>query len=282
VTLLLGWPAHAVSTRAAGEVPGARARTAPSPSGEDGTPGFTAGHRAVYSAGRTLERSARRLREWTGTRATKLDSDPFAGSAAEGLYDLLFADAGDRSAPASPPLDRAIADTSDRASLRSLAGDSSAESRKRILAFRRLDALDPAEHQERPPFLGVVVEIGLDEGLDVLAAYVDGSVRYLNHAGSPFISEDSPAIRPEVTALLGAAEPVARAIGPWKEPRRPAPEKGMLRLTFLVGGEIRFGEGRITAHSVDPMGGPVFVAATRLLTNVATKFAHPPPGLVGR
>jgi hypothetical protein len=50
----------------------------------------------------------------------------------------------------------------------------------------------------------------------------------------------------------------------------------MLRLTFLVGGEIRFGEGLITALSVDPMGGPVFVAATRLLTNIATKFAKPP------
>jgi hypothetical protein len=211
-----------------------------------------------------------------------LDSDPFAGSASEGLYDLLFADDPDRFAPVAAPLDPAVGDSSDRAALRSLASDPSAESRTRILTFRRLDALDPPERQERPPFLGVVVEIGLDEGLDVLAAYVDGSVRYLNHAGSPFISEDNPAIRPEVTALLAAAEPVARAIGRWEEPRRPAPGKGMLRLTFLVGGEIRFGEGRTAALSVDPMGGPVFVAATRLLTKIATKFAKPPRDLAGR
>jgi hypothetical protein len=150
----------------------------------------------------SMERAARRLLEWNGTRATKLDSGPFAGGAAEGLYDPLFADDPDRFAPAGVRLDPALGERSDRVSIRALADDSSAESRTRILAYRRLDALDPAERQERPPFLGVVGEIGLDEGLDVLAAYVDGSVRYLNHSGSTFISDDSPAIRPEVTALL--------------------------------------------------------------------------------
>ncbi len=37
--------------------------------------------------------------------------------------------------------------------------------------------------------LGVVVDMGLEEGLDTLAGFADGSARYLNHSGSAIVWE---------------------------------------------------------------------------------------------
>ncbi len=192
------------------------------------------------------------------------------------MYELLFADRLEAFAEGMREVVPALfAEPADPSAVRAIADDGSAESRLRVLAYRRLAAMSRAIGEGSSggrttappdlPLLGVIVEIGLDEGLDVLAVYADGRIRYLNHAGGMTVVEGDPAFEPGAKALLAAAEPVARAIGPWEELRRPQPGKGVLRLTFLVGGEIRFGEGPIEALSADPMGGPVFQAATNLL-----------------
>ena len=197
---------------------------------------------------------------------------------AAALYDLAFADDEARfRAGGGSPLDPGLAPGASAAATRALAMNPDAESRLRILAFRRLAGRPaagddpPVPLPSPPPLLGVVVEIGLDEGPDLLAAYADGRVRYLNHAGPVAVVEGDPTFRPAVDALLAAAAPVATAIGPWEGPRRPPPRAGVLRLTFLVGPEIRFGEGPIDVLSRDPMGGPVFAAATRLLRAVTDR-----------
>src|SRR5215472_12275269 len=52
-------------------------------------------------------------------------------------------------------------------------------------ALRELDVLVPADVSKL--VLGVVVEVSLPEGLDVLAAYADGSARYLNWSGAAVV-----------------------------------------------------------------------------------------------
>jgi len=205
---------------------------------------------------------------------------PYGDPGRDKLYGLLFADDLEAFRPSgilSGPWATLFAARPDRDVLAALATDTAAESRIRILAWRRLAVLGTAQ-PTAPPLLGVVVEVGMDAGLDALAAYDDGRVRYLNHAAPAAILEADPSLAGAVRALLAAATPVAAAIGPWEDPRRPPPGSGMLRLTFLVGGELRFGEGPIDILGRDPMGGPVFAAAGRLLEAVAARVAGTKPG----
>jgi hypothetical protein len=205
---------------------------------------------------------------------------PYADPGRDKLYGLLFADDLEAFRPSgilSGPWATLFATRPDSDALAALAMDETAESRVRILAWRRLAAAG-ASVPAGSPLLGVVVEVGMDDGLDALAAYEDGRVRYLNHGAAPAIFEGDPTLTEAVRVLLSAAGPVATAIGPWEEPRRPPPGPGVLRLTFLVGGELRFGEGPIDVLGRDPMGGPVFAAAGRLLEAVVERVTPIKPG----
>ena len=72
--------------------------------------------------------------------------------------------------------------------------------------------------------MGVVVEAGLPDGLDVLAAYEDGTARYINFS-EKIIIWDTPTTESEalITELFNAGVAVVNNIGPWEGPRRPAP-----------------------------------------------------------
>lgn len=194
---------------------------------------------------------------------------PYGGDGRDTLYALLFADDG----AAFRGTEVAFGPEAGFETLGRLAADTTTESRIRALAFRSLRALDALPGEL--PLLGVIVEVGLAEGLDVLAAYADGRVRYLNHAGGSTVIEAPEVVASQVGALLVAAEPVAMAIGPWLEARRPPPGTGVLRLSFLVGDELRFGEGPTDVLARDPMGGPVFAAASRLLLRLTELQANP-------
>ena len=146
-----------------------------------------------------------------------------------------------------------------------MAADEDAESRLRVVAYRRLKAAgSPAA--ANAPLLGVIVEIALDEGLDTLAAYADGRIRYINHAGGMTIVEEGSPLRAQVDGLLLASQSVVARIGPWEGDRLPPPPAGQARLTFLVGGDIYFGQAPFEALAADPMAGPVLSTATALLT----------------
>jgi hypothetical protein len=122
--------------------------------------------------------------------------------------------------------------------------------------------------------LGVIVEVPLDGGLDVLAAYADGRVRYINQSGKIAIFEGGP---PEVQAsakqLVAASTGLVSRIGPRDRARLPPPVAGHIRITFLVSDGLYFGEGSFKAMQADPMAGPIVRKATELLVLVA---AQPP------
>lgn len=117
--------------------------------------------------------------------------------------------------------------------------------------------------------LGVVVEVTVDGAHDVLAAYADGSARYLNHAGGATILDDVPeAVVPLVANVLAAGQALADRIGPWTEPQLPDLPVGSMRLTMLTRGGPRFGQGADDVLGADPMAGPLLGAATELLVAI--------------
>jgi hypothetical protein len=176
------------------------------------------------------------------------------------LYNLLFADDVD-----AFPMVSASATTE---ALTNVAEDDGVESRLRVVAFRRLaqrGVLPPAQ----PPLLGTIVEIGLHEGLDTLAAYADGGARYINHAGGVSMVEGGGPLAAQVEAVLLTSKPVVAAIGPWQGQRLPPPSTDEARLTFLVGGQLYFGQGPFDALASDALAGPVLATATALLSTIA-------------
>lgn len=151
--------------------------------------------------------------------------------------------------------------------LRDIAATSGLEPRHHLQAWHLLRELgvQPAQDVGKQ-VLGVVVEVPVDGGPDVLAAYADHSARYLNHAGGVVVWE-----RPDdrldrlIDALLAASSSLVQQIGPWDGPRPPPPRKEHARLNFLTPSGLHFGEGPFGALAGDPMGASVINAATLLM-----------------
>ena len=80
----------------------------------------------------------------------------------------------------------------------------------------------------------VIVEVPLEGGLDVLAAFSDGGVRYMNQTGKLAIFEGVPSLQPAVANLYKESQAIVSRIGPWNKERLSPPSKGNIRLSFLV------------------------------------------------
>jgi hypothetical protein len=153
------------------------------------------------------------------------------------------------------------------ASLRAVLALPGAESRQTLQAWHFLRELGEAPPPgEAKRVLGVVLEVHIDAGLDVLAAYADRRARFLSHGGSTIVWETrDPAMDRLIDALLRAGQTVTDRIGPWTEPRRGPPAKGDVRLNFLTPSGLHFGEGGFDVLDRDPMAHPVIVAGTQLM-----------------
>jgi hypothetical protein len=203
-------------------------------------------------------------------RAPPPTFSPYENTAANAIYNLLFCDRREsfRARQGKPTGWQHLLFTEppNVPGLRNLAGDASEEGRIRYLAFTRLrEAGAPVTPKI---LLGVIVEVALSDGLDTLAAYSDGGVRYINHSGKMVVVEGVDMFRPLVHRLFEAAEPVVARIGPSDQPRRPPPDKGSARLTFLVSDGLYLGEAQVQLLQRDALAGPVFREATQLLTKV--------------
>ena len=195
---------------------------------------------------------------------------PYRDDAANHVYNLLFCDEARLFAPAgrtATEWQRTLYEAPSSEGVRKLAQDASAEGRVRLLACSWL-----REHGVPTPpreLLGVVVEMALDGGLDTLAAYRDGGVRYINQSGKMSLLEGPmPQLTPLVEKLFEASRAVVARIGPWDKSRLPPPQRGHVRLTFLVTDGLYFGEGAMSAFQRDAMAGPVIHAAGLLLQQV--------------
>ena len=197
---------------------------------------------------------------------------PYSQSEMNVIYHLLFCDDPTlfRPKPETQPAawqSVLFSDTPDSNAIRGLAEDPSQETRCRILAYNwlRLNqfAVDGKE------LLAVIIEVPLERGLDVLAAYADGRIRYINQTGKLAVFETSPPnVGAQAGKLLAAGRVAIAKIGPWDRPRLPAPGPGKIRLTFLVSDGLYFGEGPLPGMDRDPIAAPIILEGGALVNLV--------------
>lgn len=148
-----------------------------------------------------------------------------------------------------------------------IANDSSLEARQVLQAwsFLRAHGVAPPE-ADSGRVLGVVCEVAVGKQHDLLAAYSDGSSRYLNHSGKVVVAEGGPQGAVEAAkALIETAEPLGKVIGLWDQPALPPLSPGDGRVLLLTPGGFRFGQGPQDALMEDPAASAVLDAATRLM-----------------
>lgn len=201
--------------------------------------------------------------------------NPYRDAETNLIYNLLFCDNLDLykhivKEPISYPWDILFSKSSSHSDIEKIINDDSLESRVRILACNRQIA--NGVKPEKKELLAVIIEIGLELGLDVLASFKDGTARYINQSGKLLIWETSDEISNLLTnALFSNSVNIINKIGPWDKPRRPYPEKDHLRITFLVTDGLYFGEGPIDALFNDPMASPALSSATKLMQYLTKK-----------
>jgi hypothetical protein len=118
---------------------------------------------------------------------------------------------------------------------------------------------------------GVVVEVGMERGVDIVAAYTDYTARYLNFSGAGEIWErPNSSLDGQIRALLEAGQKVANMIGPWEQERPEAPANGNVRLNMLTPSGLHFGYGGFKTLSNDPMGKSLIDPATALMVSLTS------------
>src|SRR5262249_34989661 len=117
---------------------------------------------------------------------------PYYDEGLNKIYNLLFCDDialyKTDEAPDKYPWNVLLSENADAAKLKMLINDDSIESRQRLLAYHLL-AKNGVETSTE--LIGVIIEVGMSDGLDVLAVYEDGTARYINHSGKMIIWDGS-------------------------------------------------------------------------------------------
>jgi hypothetical protein len=151
--------------------------------------------------------------------------------------------------------------------LQQIAATPNLEPRHYLQAWHELRRLgiQPAATEARQ-LMGVVVELSMSDGLDILAAYADHSARYFNYSGAATIWEHpDTSLDAPIDQLFEAANKILPQVGAWEGPRPPAPPKGQARISLLTPAGLFFGQAPMQTLSTDSLAGPAMAAATHLM-----------------
>lgn len=204
-----------------------------------------------------------------------LSNNPYKDSYANLIYNLLFCDNLDlfknnTKEVYSYPFDILFSSNSSVQDLQKLIDDSTSDPRVKILAYNR--QLSTGYKPTKRELLAVIVELGLENGLDVLASFKNGTARYINYTGKLIIWETTNVQSNELTKdLFAKSQNVVDQIGPWDKPRRPYPTKGNVRITFLVSDVLYFGEAPMKVLFNDPLASPALITASQLMKYLTEK-----------
>jgi hypothetical protein len=151
-----------------------------------------------------------------------------------------------------------------------IARDPGLESRHTLQAwhFLRGTGVSPDPTVARQVY-GVVAEVALGGDHELLAAYPDGRVTYLNRSGAVAIIEGAAgAVEVAARAWLAVAAGLVVATSPWEEGPLPPLPTGHTRITALTPAGPHFGQGPDADLRQEPLAAPFLDAATRLLVAV--------------
>jgi hypothetical protein len=135
------------------------------------------------------------------------------------------------------------------------------EARVRLWAWHNLRMLGkyPSPDLARQT-LGVVIEVPYEDRLDVLAAYADGTARYINHQGGTILWDRvDETITPLVMNVIRETHPIGQVMEDRSEDPLAA---GSVRLSVLTPGGIHIWQGM---PGDDPTLNRVFTSMAELL-----------------
>ena len=147
------------------------------------------------------------------------------------------------------------------------------ESRHYIQAWHFLKSLgvNPPDDKAKEVY-GVIVEVTMKQGVDIVAAYADHTARYFNYSGAAVIWENpDDSLNEEIRILLDAGRNIIHNIGPWEYERPGVPPEGQARVSMLTPGGLHFGQAPFNALANDQKGGPIINAATVLMQALIKK-----------
>lgn len=211
------------------------------------------------------------------TQATLVLTDtPYKEQSTNVVYNLLFCDdlylyKASTTAPYTFPFDVLFSEQSTNTDLQRLIDDANADPRVRALAYnkQRASGYQPTTKE----LLAVIVEVGLDNGLDVLAAFNNGTARYINQTGKILVWETTTDAKANALTkdLFSKSQQIVDQIGPWNGPRKRHPSKGNTRISFLVSDGLYFGEAPTDVLFSDPLASPALASATQLMQYLTEK-----------
>jgi hypothetical protein len=164
---------------------------------------------------------------------------------------------------------------------RQIADADGLESRHTLQAWhflRQAGHQPPADQAAR--ILGVVAVMPVNNAHDILAAYSDGTARYLNYSGKALVWDVQSDVRilGGIMDWLASAQVIARSVGAWEQPSLPPVPGGHIRVAVLTPGGVRFGQGPVKDMSEEPAASAFIDGATgflRLLLAVAAEAGGP-------
>lgn len=156
--------------------------------------------------------------------------------------------------------------------LRVVAAMPALEPRHYLEAWHVLRELGVAPPSELAKHLyGVVVEVALPNGLDLLAAYSDKTARYLNWTGAAVIwNAPDGGFDSDIDDLLAAGFQILQRIGAWEAARPAPPPMGQVRLNLLTPSGLHFGQGQMVDLKRDALAAPFLNAATKLMQRLTS------------
>jgi hypothetical protein len=139
--------------------------------------------------------------------------------------------------------------------------------RLRILAFNYL--AKKGEVPQAKELLGVILEAGVDDGLETLAAYTDYQVDYIDsHSNMRHWDATKLDLRRRLVNYFVSAASLVEQLRPSDKPRFPPTFAGMARITLLVSDGLYFGQGPVNNLTKDELSGPIIRQANNLLANL--------------
>lgn len=141
------------------------------------------------------------------------------------------------------------------------------ESREYLQAWHLLRQRGVWPHAARAKMLlGVVVEVGLEEGIDIVAVYADKTARYDNFGGAGVVwGRPDASLDGEIDGVLTAAVALVARIGRRDSPRLPVPQPGHAGISLLTPSGLHCVAGEFERLAAQPLAGPVLTATSALV-----------------
>jgi hypothetical protein len=196
---------------------------------------------------------------------------PYEKDHANSMYNLLFGD-DIRLAESSPNSFKEWKElfnpNVDPNKLLSVIIDEREKSLKRLYYLQRLPSLRilPKENI----ILGVVVEVAQEEGLDTLAVYNDGCIRYINNSAAMAILETPHPLEADTKRLMNKAAVLRKSFpSTIIEKRSSPPTTGHVRITTLSTAGRTEINGQMGLLSASARSAPILLEAAIIINKIA-------------